>query len=1132
MADENETVVSAPVSTAAWIYVFPKDKELLDVLSVLSLMERNSPVVISPLLMNLTVENDFSTTVKTPITNFGGTILTKITSFMPVCFFFHGTEQLVGMAEDHGDLIRLCEQTRQKFHLQSFEVPTARKVFDIKALCSAVGKDADSVICHVACGNGFKELLFAGLLIPCVEEQIQVQVGEYSCVKIPLYSATLFETEETISLSSCTEFIQERGFFLPALSETLFYYVFTSWGTTLRFSNTKELIDAGLKQFTQDGEQTVKLAPHKTYLGISGQKISAVEKDFLMLVDSVVTELSFSHVAEYLDSVYDPSQIMNFNDWPIIRNSETHAERMAQLTNLKLHLSSHLAVLIFAPNSILYCSKLAFIPNVKQAFNSVMTQELLLRSLSFCNALSSLSEDVYNDNRKIIKCDSTSGKDDKFSANHLAYACATSPQLLSYVVWNLNRMSVYNAGNAHTEIYNHLVNCSANLCEFCDGKCCQSCIGTAMVRVGTRLPAIPKNVKKEPLVMSMFSRYYAEVDILGSFGRKPVNELKEIGKDQQNTLSLDRGKFVSQIFDYCKKNSLIDPVTGEDTFNVRSKKDFVSIIHGLTQCIEECVSRCIVEMRRTQTPREQIENCLQSFNVDTTPYATAFSPFLTFSYYKVILTVLQNLALIVASGHVVDRPCTGNSISKWLVQQYQSLYGTFHSSYLKKGFLNTRTVKVASNVDMEQILDCDLYKSGKYVKTTIQAKLCRLSMQCLRDFRIKNRPFNKSSKTAHNNPYFKKNVKHKKNPLSGCISFLLFKYHDKLFPNVKISCLELWQRFLLNNVPKTLDIGNPEEVKTFIKFAFSITNTYDEIDIIDIQPECLSTFIDCYFHNKFLSALGFHDYLTSLHGLTSKLVTQNPVLFPVVLDKQPKFSSIQEYLVYVKKLVLDGVPNPVIASLSKEPNFGTIFTSRSLVTFGLTLEKFVSLANREYFQFGQLGWIGGSGVDRNLNPTSSALQDFRFMRQKTIIATKFSEVIVKKVRREAIMFDTEVVKGKVLSIVENLTNDIDPELLIIAEVMRDREDKPTMDDMLFFVDGREALAASIMLKLNHLVDMNVRDFSITNLQSVFEAVSSNDAPVYDFSEILAEEDDQGNGVLKCDETETETDEPMTKKNRL
>ncbi|OPE44706.1 hypothetical protein BV508_31295 [Mycobacterium intermedium] len=154
------------------------------------------------------------------------------------------------------------------------------------------------------------------------------------------------------------------------------------------------------------------------------------------------------------------------------------------------------------------------------------------------------------------------------------------------------------------------------------------------------------------------------------------------------------------------------------------------------------------------------------------------------------------------------------------------------------------------------------------------------------------------------------------------------------------------------------------------------------------------------------------------------------------------------------------------------------------------------------------------------------------MRQKTIIATKFSEVIVKKVRRETIMFDTEVVKGKVLSIVENLTNDIDPELLIIAEVMRDREDKPTMDDMLFFVDGREALAASIMLKLNHLVDMNVRDFSIANLQSVFEAVSSNDAPVYDFSEILAEEDDQASGVLKCDETETETDEPMTKKNRL
>ncbi|ANC96518.1 single-stranded DNA-binding protein [macacine betaherpesvirus 9] len=1131
MADDTETVVSAPISTAAWIYVLPKDSKLIEILSILSLMEKSKSVVISPLLLNLTVENDFAPTVKTPITNYGGTIITKITSFLPVCFFFHGTESILTNLENHGDLDSLCKQTRIKFNLQEFVINEKRKIVDMRKICESVGKDPENVLCHVVVGNGFKELLFSGLLIPCIEEHTEIQIGDYSAIKIPLYSATLFEPEETFCIDTYTDFIQDRGFYEPQISEVLFYYIFTSWGMTLRFSNTIELIKAGLKQFIQDAEQTVKLAANKTYHGIPGQKLSPIEKDHLMLVDAVITELTFSYTAEYIDSVYETNQVMNFFEWPIIKTAETHEEKIEQLKKMKLHLSSHIAALVFASNSILYCNKLAYIANNKQAFNSAITQETLLRSIHFCNSLSSLNEDLYNDMRKIIKCETSACKEEKYSAFHLAYICATCPQILSHIVWNLNRMSIYNTNCGNTEIYNHIVNCSSNLCDFCEGKCCQSCINTALVRVNTRLPQISKVTKKEPIVMTMFSRFYADVDILGSFGKKGINEQKDSTKEAQTTPSLDRLKFLTNIYDYCKKNCLIDAVTGEDILSFNNQNEFVNVISGLIQCIEESVSKCITEMRKTQTSKDQIENCLQSFNIDTTPLSLVFSPFFSFTYYKVLLTVLQNLALIIATGYVVDRPCTGTHISKWLMQQYQSLYGAFHNSHFKKGFFNMKTVKIASNVDMEQYIDFALYKIGKYAKTSIQAKLCRLSMQCLRDFRVKNRPFNKPNKNTQNNPFFKK-IKQKKNPLSGCLSFLLFKYHENLFPNLKISCLEFWQRILLNNMPKSVDIGNVEDIRAFIKFAFNVTNTYDEIDLLDIQPECILSFVDYYFHNKLLSVLGYRDYLTSLHGLTSKLVPQNPILFPFVLKEHPRFSSVQEYVMHIKKLVGNGLKDPIIASLAKEPNFGNIFTGRSIITFGLMLEKFVSVASRDYFHFGQLGWIAGNGVDRNLNPPSTGLQDFKFMRQKFVIATKLSNIIVKKIKRETVIFDVEIVRTKVLNIIESLTNSVNPELLIISEIMKDRDSKPTMDDMLFYVDGREPLAKSVLCKIEHLTDLNIHDYSLTTLTSIFENSVEEDSAIYDFSELLTEDNGQCTSILKCEELENDNDEPIIKKARL
>ena len=71
-----------------------------------------------------------------------------------------------------------------------------------------------------------------------------------------------------------------------------------------------------------------------------------------------------------------------------------------------------------------------------------------------------------------------------------------------------------------------------------------------------------------------------------------------------------------------------------------------------------------------------------------------------------------------------------------------------------------------------------------------------------------------------------------------------------------------------------------------------------------------------------------------------------------------------------------------------------------------------------------------------------------------------------------------------------------------------------------------------MNKIQHLTDLNVHDFSLSTLLSVFEEQVEDSAAIYDFSELLVEGNEQGFGILKCEETEHENEEPSLKKARL
>ncbi|AKB93261.1 B57 [Murid betaherpesvirus 8] len=1133
MAEEDLSTL-APVAPAAWLFLMKKNRQLAEIIATLSICDKGTSVVVAPLLIDLTVDRDFCGTVRTPMSTYEGGVLTKVTSFCPFAFVFHNTLDILAEIEDHGDVQRLCEDARRRFGVQSF-VPLQRRCTDMNELCERLNVSADDYVGHVVVGNGLKELLYAGQLIPCVDEAVSCRIGLTDGVKIPLYPATLFtgdgnRVNGTDSTLSCDDsFVLDNALYSPELSEAMFYYLFTSWGQSLRVSDTQRLIEAGLQQFVEDTQQTVKLAAFKKYHGYCSQKLSAVERDQLMTIDAVCCELAFTFASVYLDSVYDTGPSFNFSEWPLVKSAKDHEQLIARLVEFKMHLSTHIAALFFSSNSILYQTRIVYLPNTSKAATTTSTQDVLLKSVRFYNGMTGLYEDALTDAKKTMKFDGDPCRDDKYSPYHLAYFCGTSPQLVSSIIWFFNRMAVYSTGVTGGEsVYNHIINSVSNLCSACGGRCCHTCYSTAFVRMSTRLPSIPKQIKKEPAVVSLVSRAFADADLLGNYGRKSGLDMKDSGDASRvdeasaaavpgglNFVTVDRIKYISQILDYCKKNSLIDSTTGEDIVNVRSKKDFIATVSALNSCIDDSVCKFAMDVRRSGHGREEISGSTQSFNLDLNPYTMSFSPVFAYQYYRTIFSIIQNLALINAVSYVVDNPLTTTQISRWLGSHFQSICGAFGTTPLKKGFLNVKDVKNQKAVEFEKLMDFrSYYETKRYHKISTEIKSCKMSVQSLRSCRIKNRPISKGGKNAQTSIFFKRGAVQRKNPIKGCLSFLLYRCHDKMFSGVNMSCLEFWQRVFQNSLPTSIDVGKREEFESLIKFLLSATDEYDECDVVDVQPDCILNYVENRFHNRFLSMFGLKDYVSTIQGMTTRLTAQNHMHFPYILTEAPKFMSVAEYVTHFKKIKIEGVKPPVVATVARESVLKTVFENRSLVSVSFAIEKFAStMTTRDIFQFGQIGYFVGCGVERSLNVGSASSQDYRFMRHRYVLATKLVDVIIRRSRRENVLYDVDVLRSRVLAALDSSGVDADPELLAISEIMDGREGEiPELDDILFFVDQQEFIANSLYGKMRALVDRGVTDFSINSLKEAMGAsadISSHrdGGNTYDFSSLFDKRED-------------------------
>ncbi|AGE11536.1 GP57 [Caviid betaherpesvirus 2] len=1218
----------ASVGPSAWLYFVEFDDERREVIARLSLCDSDVSVAVMPLLIDLVVDREFSVSVKTPVSSYDGGVLCKISSFYQYAFAFHNASLLSDLVERHGNVTKLCSETRVRFHMQEYEPDANKRDTDVGALCGAVGADPSKVVGYIVFTNAVKELVYAGRMVMCLEEAVQIQIGQSSGTKVPLYPVTLFGGEicndndrkdghadvaagdADASDSRLTRGgpVSAKCFYCDSLSETLFYFIFTAIGQSLRVDDTRHLIRCGLQQFDDDRALGVRLAPQKRYSGYLSQKLNNAERDQLMLSDAAMAELAFHFVPTFLDSAYECPPTLVFSEWPMVKGASDHVDLLRRIDEFKLHLSTHIAALIFSENSVLYCNRVIFLGGNGKgsgaaggggsgtgggslSSGSAGSHDMLLRSVQFANGLGCLDEDVYTDQKKLVRVgNGMSARDEGFSMAHLAWACATSPQLVSDLVWYLNRVAMYNTGGEGGNcLINHIVGCGSRSCEACGGNCCHTCYATAYVRTKSRFPNVSRRLRKEPIVVCFFSRFVNDGDVLGSYGKRYVLDQRDSpmsgigggggllndgrgsdglamgnpgiigpgggGGGGVGAGSVDRVKYLNQMMDYCKKNGLIDPISGEDAIAVKNKTEFMNCITALNRFVDDMAVSFVSEVRR-KSSKDDLIGATQVFNLDMNPYAVGFSPVLSFQYHKAVSMIVQNIALVSIAVYIADNPLTGASISRWLGQHLQAIGGAFANISARKGFLFMRDVKCSKAVEYERLIDFRAYaETGRYSRVSMETKVSKLSTSSFRTCRIKNRPISRASKSSQGNVFFRRDSVQRRSPIKGCMSFLLYRFHDALFPSCGLSCFDFWQKVCCNALPKSVHLGDLDEFNNFVRFLIGVTSNYNEHDLLDVTPDSILSYVEYRFHNKFLSFFGFKDYISSLHGFTTRLMENHHLNFPYLLDKSPSYASVAEYVLAMKEKKIAGMKAPLVSTVSRESLFRTVFEQRSLVTVAFGIEKYAAVGSNSHdiFQFGQIGYFVGSGVERSLNAMGSFnSQDYRFMRQRCILATKLLDVLIRRTQRDNVIFESDVIKNRVMLALDSSE---DPELVAVSEIMNSVSGEnglcPTLDEITFFVDGQESLARSLYDKIVLVIESGADDYSVDGIRralnvhfsgagegdadGVAEARERGSREKYDLSSLFVEDEDsrQGDGgdVVNVAE-DCEDDMPLHKRFRL
>lgn len=1126
-SDDNNVANAAEVANGAWLYFQKRTDHLDNILKKLSAFYDGGSVMIAPLLYDVTVENGFPVAMKTPFMLHDENLLLKTAAAMPFVFILNKDENIFKTEDYTLNIDSACEQSAERLGFTLFD-DQSKKDCDLLALCKSLDIKSEDYLIYVVCCYGFKEFLFYGYLVPHVTDVKNVEIGGRPVLKVPMYCPLLFlKTVEEIENVE-DSFILENGFYNKDLSRCLYYFVFAALAISLRYENINYLIKTTMIQYVNLTHSAPKLYEKKLYRGYYNSKLTTADQDTLALCDISLSEMGLSHMSYYIDSAYESTFVLDFPNWPMIKN-KTPEEQYTELENFKLHLSVHACGLFFAENSVLYQTRL-WKQNAAGEANAA-EKENLLKSVFFCNGLQIYSEDYFDD-AKVLHKEKQEIKKEKYGIDQLCYAVAFSPHLLSQAMWFLNRVEQYKTAQGLESLYYYIINSSSGVCEYCDSSHCNSCLGSIMFRLASRFPTTHKTHKKEPCVTTLVGRQFADVTVLGSYGKKYGDREQRDGKITQDPL--DRLKYLNNILDYCKKSCLLDNEKN-DTVAIGDKSQFVHAISSLNKTIDEELHKFVNDMNKHPTAREDIKNATISFSLEGNQFMYAFSPLFFYAYTRTLSYTIQNIALIPVTEKIVTYPFTYSCYSKWIKQHYQSIFGEFKKTHAKKGFFNQVDLKIKPTPINEVFPNFSSLitklNTKKVRRTSYQCKLCEYQVFAVKDIRIKYRPVPKNKET----PFFAKSDGINRNPIQGCLAFLLTKFHKVLFPDLNMSVVTFWHRVCSNSLKNTnVNLGEKAAVEAFMKFVFETTTDYDNWNVFDCVPECIVQYVEYRFTSRLLHICGYRgNYMGTIQPLVSVLQPARLEHVPCYLIPGKTYKTVADYVTDCK----DQENCLGVRYVGKTQPFHKIqhaFEQRPIITFAFSLEKYPGVSgNSEIYQCGQMGYFVGTGIDRNLN-TLSRGGDYKFMRRKYVLQTFLTNFLCTKSKRETVLFDFEIVKNKINTILEGGMVYDELELSIISEIMQHCNEIPCYNDLLFLTDYQEFLATSLNEKFEVLDDQQITDYSLDNLKDIF-ASSENEtekttaqSTSYDFSHFLQASCDSD--MLAVDYSDS--DDPLVKRLRL
>lgn len=1042
---EDNLASRAPISPCGFIYCYSVDQFPIAEASLLANKHVDSSVFALPLLYGLTVDDEFQCNVKAIHKKINtNTLAVKVSSFHREIIIFHNGQLFNSIFLGPG-LETVCNEARDLFGFSKFTPRSLPDTLVTKDLFPFL-EDPAKWIMGVVVTEAFKERLFWGKLCICSALVQETQVGDCHAFKLPLFDMEMIVTCDNLPL-----------FYFKEVSQYLYNSLYTAVAQAIRVKDVDAIISALEEQTMRDKYKIPKVSHIKIYP--TQPKNNEFEQ--LMIIDALSSELALSYGMSFLEGPQETTDIMHYSQWPILEGCVSSEEKIQALTKWNANMALHINAHIFSVNSVLYLTKV-----LRQAAKPGKVESNSLNSFYLQHGLGYLTEPMQKENGDTCFSKMSWEKlvGQIYTIHHLAYAASMSPQTLARHCFYLQFAQNQKASTNQSFNIPNYVGTTANtsICHLCSGNYPGSCLNTLFFRLKDRFPSVLSPQKRDPYILSGVVSPYNDLDYLGNFAT-----FKEKDDDHgDDTQRYTYWQMTQNLMERLDSLGISDDVLN----NIKDVHSFIKTFKDIDSSVEAEALKFINSLVKNNVNfRESIKASHHVFqyytNVFWQPPCSAF----LLLYYKTILTVIQDICFPLCMTYEQENPGMGMMPSDWLKSHFQTVWTNFKAMCFDKGIMTGSEMRVVHKEQICEYYDIDLAVQGNLVPAKYQVKISRASLLCPKQLKIKNRVlFTNSGGAEAMQANFIKNGIKKDYILNGPYAKFLCTLHKNLFPSSKMSALYMWHTFTQKKKLPVLPGVNEADLKEFGNFIDTNSKLYEESNVIDIIPNCITSYAKLKLNNVILRHCGQTQfYISTIQPFLSCVNNMPGSEFPHVLGSQ-KISSPEDYCLQIGSKTV-----PIIQTTIKH-NLAQYGKLRPIVTAPILINKYTGIkGNSDVFFCGSLGYFIGRGIDKNL------LQEFgnsrknsvpSFMRKRYLFVSPMYDYLAKKPSNINSTFEIECLRKKILDIIIRCENYPLTEITLeLVKALGPACKNITEQDVIFYMGDYHIFSEDVFQQINTLI---------------------------------------------------------------